>query len=57
MPVERPNFATASVEDMKRYLRDCWQNAETKGIEDAERELIRRGHKDYVDLCRSRAPR
>ena len=57
MPVERPNFATASVNDLKRYLRDCTAWRDTKGIEDAEQELIRRGHKKYVEQKRSEMPR
>lgn len=64
MPVERPDFATASDYDMKVYLQGLWQWPDTtdmqrnmREIEGAERELIKRGHKDYVDLWRSRAPR
>ena len=59
MPVEQPNFATASDDDMKRYLRGLWQwldesdiHRNMRNIKDAEQELIRRGHSDYVDYLR-----
>ena len=57
MPVERPSFADASDNEMKRYLQACWQWGDEEGIDDAERELIRRGHKDYVDYLRDLGPR
>ncbi len=57
MGVERPNFATASVDDMKRYLRDCRSWRDAKGIDDAERELIRRGYRKYVEYHRKHAPK
>jgi hypothetical protein len=64
MPVERPNFATATDNDMKRYLQELWMwpdindmDRNMRNIEDAERELIRRGHKDYVDYLRDIGPK
>lgn len=57
MPVERPSFATATDYEMKSYLQACWQWADTRGIDDAERELIKRGHKNYVDYLRDLGPK
>jgi hypothetical protein len=64
MSIERPNFATASDDEMKRYLQGLWQwpdttdmERHTRELKDAERELIDRGHKDYMDYYRNMASR
>jgi hypothetical protein len=48
----RPDFVTASDEELSRYLRDCWIWADYQGISDAEEELKRRGRSDVVEHYR-----
>lgn len=50
--VERPDFRTASDQEIARYHRACLMWADEKGLDDAELELRRRGRDDLADYLR-----
>ncbi len=54
--VERPDFRTASEEEIAEYHRRCLFFGEDQGIDDAERELRKRGKGERADYLRKARP-
>lgn len=52
----RPDFKTATDKEIAQYYQRCTVWADEKGIEDADRELRRRGKDEQADYLRSQPP-
>lgn len=52
----RPDFSTASDQEIAEYYRACMMWGDEKGIEDADRELRRRGKDKQADYLHNQLP-
>lgn len=53
---DRPDFRVAPDEEIARYYQACIMWGDEEGIEDADRELRRRGKNEQADYLRSQLP-
>lgn len=52
----RPDFRTATDQEIAEYYQRCLAWADDKGAEDADRELRRRGKHDQADYLLNQGP-